>query len=350
MWRPCGRAGVEQLAERSHKRSMKRDRFPKFPKVEPSWKPGGNFDYAGDMDGDADNQAGERFKRWRARNGASQRRLGDLLGISHTSVGKIEGGKQSPKADIIARFEVLEREEETPESSDLPLVLPVSDDALEDGAAEGVARVDDAMHTPVHADVAAHSVASEDGVSAPPAHAMHRSAGKENTWVNPPANEVNALEVEARILREQLARLEAERERDRAQLAELIATLRAPVHADAALHSVAPERATRAEDTLPGPSGGETPDPADWTAADLKQLMEETRNAVRVGRVILGRIEETLTARPGVLIRALVALPVAWCVASGVFVVGILATYGPVQFLQLGHTVFTALRNTYWPF
>ena len=60
------------------------------------------------MNSEADDQAGERFKRWRTRNGVSQRRLGDLLGISHTSVGKIEGGRQKPQADLLERFEALE--------------------------------------------------------------------------------------------------------------------------------------------------------------------------------------------------------------------------------------------------
>ena len=190
--------------------------------METLWKPDGNLDGAGSMNGDGDNRAGERFKCWRALNGASQRRLGDMPGISHTSVGKIEGGKQPPKADIIARFEALEREEETPESSDLTLVVPVSDDAQSDRAS--------AAH-----DAASHD--TPDGVARAGRLTVNPRADYSDPEVNPcaerPSSEVNTL---ADAVSHDAQEGDAPEDVARADYA-----VHTPLHGDVAVRSVALE-------------------------------------------------------------------------------------------------------------
>src|SRR5437870_5278329 len=51
----------------------------------------------------------ERMRKVRAKTGWGQEKLAHLLGVSRPAVQKYENGKSIPRADILVRFEELER-------------------------------------------------------------------------------------------------------------------------------------------------------------------------------------------------------------------------------------------------
>ena len=98
---------------------------------------------------------------------------------------------------------------------------------------------------------------------------------------------------------------------------------------------------TRATDNRP------TGDPA---LGDLRSDLAALRSALVYS---VQQVNATLTARPGFLARSLMALPVAWCVLSGVYVAGFFLAFGPNAFWRVGQLSFSALVGTllsYWPF
>ena len=140
------------------------------------------------------------------------------------------------------------------------------------------------------------------------------------------------------MLRGQIERMEMAQDRERAQFIKQIGALLniprgdAPAELKEVLHIV-----------------------TDLESEVAAQRMEltETRSALRNGQTMLHRIEEKVKARPGLVTRALFALPIAWCVMSGVYMAGFWFAFGSTEFWRVGQVSLSALVKafwSYWPF
>ena len=100
----------------------------------------------------------------------------------------------------------------------------------------------------------------------------------------------------------------------------------------------------------PGSHSPEEPGQDGPTLGDLRSDLADLRSALAYS---IQQVNATLSARPGFLARSLMALPVAWCVLSGVYVAGFFLAFGPNAFWRVGQLSFSALIGTllsYWPF
>ncbi|WP_419738587.1 helix-turn-helix domain-containing protein [Ruegeria sp.] len=80
--------------------------------------------------------------------------------------------------------------------------------------------------------------------------------------------------------------------------------------------------------------------------AKLDQMHETLRYSIAC-------IHALNTKRPGLITRVVMAVPIAWCVMSGVYVAGFWAKYGLSETLRYGEISYTALLNQIpglWPF
>ena len=243
-----------------------------------------------------------------------------------------------------------------------------------DGAPDSDVRTEEAVHDaqPVNGG-AASARAPTDG--APDSavrmeEAVHDAQPVNGGAAGARAPNGGAPEAELRVLRAQIARMIEERESEEAQHRKQIDRLTAErdrltaeygariEHLEAAVRQ-APQGPTAAY-----PFGGLTrhsapasmPDPEsllrkgdlDELRSGMMKLHEDIRDWRNgVGSTLHG-IETRLPARSGFLYRATLSVPVAWCVVSGVYLVGFWQYYGLDELVRIGKVSFTALYASIW--
>ncbi len=159
-----------------------------------------------------------------------------------------------------------------------------------------------------------------------------------------------ASEAANRMLRAQIDRLIAELDRERAHSREVVDRIGRLEAAGPAPRLRPPMSNPETGAVSPGSPSPEQMAQDGLTLGDLRSDIADMRAALVYS---VQQVNATLTARPGFLGRSLLALPVAWCVLSGVYVAGFFVAFGPNEFWRVGQLSLGALIRmllSYWPF